>query len=177
MKLKIITGIVVLAAIALISGATILAMASPASQQDPLITLDYLVNTFKPQILSDVRNSEQVLSRSFDAKITDLEERLLSNQANSNQVAPGASDVFTVVALTKDQSVTCPVGTEIMLRIGTATGSGTSPALVNYTSGAALEPGATLVANNMYLVTIEGNGVKATSDSVRILIRGNYKIG
>ena len=177
MKIKIITGIVVLAAIALISGATMLAMASPASQEDPLITLDYLVNVFKPQILAEVKKTEQEMSDKLDTRITDLEARLQANQDETNQDPLTAADVFSVVTLTRGQSLTCSVGAEIMLRVGSATGLGSAPALVNYTNGDTLAAGSALVINNMYLVTIEGNGVRATADSVRLLVRGSYKVG
>ena len=175
MRGKIITGIVVLAAIALISGATILAMASPGTQEDPFVTLSYLTNNFRPQIIDEVKATEQELSRTFDAKIAELETRLQGSQGGSTQM-PSSADMFSVVTLSNGQSLTCSVGVEIMLRIGTATGFGSTPALVDYTSGEAMSPGAGLTTNHMYLVTIEGNGIKATADTVRVLVRGNYTI-
>ena len=175
MKPKIATGIVVIAVIALISGATILATAAPGTQNDPFVTLDYLNSIFKPQVMAEVKNTEQSILRSIDTKISDVEARLLASQGGMVTV-PGVADKFSVVTLKRGQSLTCSVGAEIMLRIGTANGFGSSPALVNYTSGGAMEPGTALTANNMYLVTIEGNGVKATADTVRVLVRGNYKI-
>ena len=175
MKNKIITGILVLAAVTLISGATLLASAAPGTQDDPFVTLDYLVNKFKPEILSEVKSSEQALSRTIDGKIADLEERLRVGQGAT--ATPGSADEFSVVTLSKGQSLVCSVGAEVMLRIGTATGFGSAPSLVNYTSGSALSDGEALTVNNMYLVTIEGNGVKATAETVRVLVRGSYKVG
>ena len=175
MKIKIITGILVLAVIALISGATILAMATPGTQEDPFITLDYLMNSFRPQIMSEVSDTEQEMSRAIDEKIADLEAALQASQSAAPETQGGA-DRFSVVTLTRGQSLTCSAGTEVMLRIGTATCFGSAPALVNYTSGETLSAGTALTANNMYLVTIEGNGVSATADSVRVLVRGSYKV-
>jgi hypothetical protein len=65
-----------------------------------------------------------------------------------------------------------------MLRVGTANAyvGNSAPALVNYTSGGTLGNGAGLTANHMYLVTIEGNGVTATAPTVRVVVRGEYKI-
>ena len=175
MKIKIITGILVLAAIALVSGATMLAMAAPGTQEDPFITLEYLNNNFKSQIMTEVRNTEQELSRSFDAKIAEVEAQFKANQSGATQTQRSA-DKFSVVTLSRGQSLTCSVGAEVMLRIGTANGFGSAPALVNYTSGATLAAGTALTENHMYLVTIEGNGVRATADTVRVLVRGTYKI-
>jgi len=176
MKRRIIVGIVVLATVALISGASLMAFATPGTQTDPFITLSYLTDVFKPQIMAEVGKTEQDLKASFDARIAALEEQLDSSQSGSNPTTPGSADVFSVVTLRNGQSLTCSVGTEIMLRIGTANGAGSAPALVNYTSGTTLAAGSALTTNNMYLVTIEGNGIKATAETVRVLVRGDYKI-
>ena len=165
---------VVLAAIALISGASIVAFASPGSQSDPFITLSYLMDKFKPQIMDEVGKTEQELTQKFNERADALESEFKNSQVGS--AAPNAADTFSVVTLRKNQSLTCSVGAEVMLRVGTATGFGTAPALVNTTSGATLSSGSNLATNNMYLVTLEGNGVKATSDTVRVLIRGSYKL-
>ena len=176
MKKKIFVGMVVLAAVALISGASILAFATPGSQTDPLITLSYLTDIFKPQIMADVKDTGDEMAKEFNARITELESKLQANPGGSGSGGTGPADSFKVVTLTKGQTLTCSVGVEIMLRIGTAEGTGTAPALVNYTTGTTLSAGTALTANNMYLVTIEGNGIKATADSVRVLVRGSYRI-
>ena len=175
MKKKIIVGIVVLAAVALISGASILAIATPGSQTDPFITLSYLTDVFKPKVMDDVKTTEQEMTQRFNTRITALESQLQANPGGSGSTVTDAADTFQVVTLRRGQSLTCSVGAEIMLRIGTAEGFGTAPALVNYTTGNTLSSGTALTANNMYLVTIEGNGIKATADSVRVLVRGSYK--
>ena len=176
MKIKIVTGILVLAVIALVSGATILAMAEPGTQENPFITLNYLNNNFRPQIMAEVRNMEDELKRVFNERITELEAQIDAGQG-SQATSPGSADKFSVVTLSRGQSLTCSVGTEIMLRVGTATGQGSAPVLVNYTTGETLAAGAELSTNHMYLVTIEGNGIRATADTVRVLVRGEYSIG
>ena len=175
MKQKIITGILVLAVITLISGATFLAMATPGTQEDPFVTLNYLNNNFKQQIMAEVSKVGQELTREFDAKITRFETELNANQGSAAQTSSSA-DKFSVVSLSRGQSLTCSVGAEIMLRIGAATGTGSAPALVDYSDGATLSSGTALTANHMYLVTIEGNGLKAADDTVRVLVRGTYRI-
>jgi len=176
MKRKIIIGILVLAAVMFISGSSILAFASPGTQTDPFVTLSYLTEIFRPQIMTDVRTTEQSLIQRFNTQIAALETQLEAGQSSSAPPSPSAAERFSVVTLSRGQSLACSVGTELMLRIGTATGSGSAPALVNYTSGETLSAGSALVTNNMYLVTIEGNGVRATADTVRVLVRGSYRI-
>ena len=176
MKNKIIAGILVLAAITLVSGASIIAYASPGTQADPFVTLSYLTEIFKPQIMADVSKTEQELTQSFNERIAALEAQLEAQQSSSAPAASSAADRFSVVTLRRGQSMTCSVGTEIMLRIGTATGSGSAPALVDYTSGDTISSGTALTTNHMYLITIEGNGIRATADTVRVLVRGVYKV-
>ena len=176
MKRKIIIGMTVLAAVALISGASILAYASPGSQTDPFVTMSYLTNVFKPQVMADVKNAEDEMTKKFNDRIAELEAKLQENPASSGSGGTNSADSFQVVTLRNGQSLACSVGAEIMLRIGTADGTGSAPALVNYTSGNTLSAGSSLIENNMYLITIEGNGIKATADLVRVLVRGSYRI-
>jgi len=175
MKNKIITGIVFVAAAVLISGASILAFASPGTESDPFITRSYLKEEFTPLFMNEVKAIEQEMTKKFDARIAELEAQLQSG-GGSGQPAQGDAEKFHVVTLRRNQTLTCTAGAEIMLRIGTANGLGSAPALVNYTSGGTLAAGSALTANHMYLVTIDGNGLKATADTVRVLIRGTYKI-
>jgi len=173
LRKKLAISMAVLSAVLLVSGASILAFASPGTQDDPFITLGYLNSVFRPQVMSDVRVAEQEMVARFEARIAQLEAQ---QAAGGGQAAIGAADRFHVVTLTRDQTLSASVGTEIMLRIGTAEATGSVPALVNYTTGNTLSAGSALVTNHMYLVTIEGNGLRATADTVRVLVRGNYTV-
>ena len=169
------TGILVLAVIVLISGATLLAAATPGSPDNPFVTLSYLNDSFRPQIINEIRTAEAELTLAFDIKIVEL-EALLEAEYGEALTPPGDAVGFEVISLSRDQSLSCSVGAEIMLRIGTAVGVGEAPALVNYTGGETLSSGESLTANHMYLVTIEGNGIRATADTVRVLVRGSYVV-
>jgi hypothetical protein len=176
MKRKIAIGITVMAVAAFICGTSLLAFAELGTQDDPLITLSYLTEVFKAQIMNNVKNTEQEMTQKFNSRISTLESQLEAS-AGESQTAKNNPDIFSVVTLKNGQSLTCSVGAEIMLRVGTANGFGNNaPALVNYTDGATLSPGTALTTNHMYLVTIEGNGVRATADTVKVLVRGSYKI-
>ena len=177
MKRKIIICILVLAVVTAISGASFLAFASPGTQGDPFVTLAYLTNVFRPQVMNDVKSAEQELIEKLDDRIATLESQLQSNQGGSATTAsPSNADRFQVVTLSRGQSLICSVGTEIMLRVGSANGTGSAPALVNYTTGETLSSGSALTTNHMYLVTIEGNGLSATADTVRVLVRGSHSV-
>ena len=176
-KKKLLIIVAVVLAVATVSGVSILAATTFGSQTDPLVTLSYLTEKYKPQIIEelkkDIASAAEELSRQLEAKV---------NEANAT---PGASqpttqigdaDVFKVVTLTQGKTINCAVGAEIMLRVGTAEGMGSAPALVNTTTGATIAAGSALETNHMYMVTIEGNGIKATAETVRVLIRGSYTI-
>ena len=174
MKQKLAAGIVFLAVAALISGASMLASASPGTASDPFITLSYLTDVFKPQLMGEVKTIEQEITQSFNTRISEIVAQIGSGQGSS----PAASEPagFSVVTLSRGQTLVCSIGVEVMLRIGTATVTGSTPGLIDYTTGAALASGSSLTTNHMYLVTIEGNGLTATADTVRVLVRGDYRV-
>jgi hypothetical protein len=174
---KLLISIGVVLAVALISGVSILAATNLGTSSDPLVTLSYLTNQLKPQFMTEVQSAitaaETSLSSQLDAKIDTFESDIESKLTGGS----GADvDTFTLVTLSKDQTVTCGIGAEIMLRVGTAAAAGSTPALVDSTAGSTLTAGGALTTNHMYLVTIQGNGLKATANTVKILIRGDYTV-
>lgn len=179
-KNRILVFLGVILAIAFVSGVSIMAATNYGSSSDPLVTLSYLTNKLSPEILDDmdsmISSAESDFSASLNNQINTFKTAIDSKLSGSTVTA--TTDTFSVVTLSKGQTVTCAVGAEIMLRIGTASGSGSSsPSLIDITSGSSLSSGSALTTNHMYMVTIAGNGVKATSSTVKILIRGNYTVG
>lgn len=177
LKKKLLITLGVIVAVAFISGASILAASTLGTQQDPLVTLSYLTSQFKPQLLSEVDASidaaEASMAPGLESKITGFRSEIdakLSSASNKEATS------FTLVTLSKNQTVSCGIGTELLLRVGTATAAGSTPALVDTTTAASLTGGTALTANHMYMVTIEGNGLKATAATVKVLIRGTYTI-
>ena len=81
-----------------------------------------------------------------------------------------------MVELSAGQTLTGSAACELLLRSGTATCvSDSSPGLVDMTDGATLANGGALKANHLYLATIEGRGVRA-STAVTIMVRGEYTV-
>lgn len=167
LKDKIVTIAAIILALTLIVGITAVAASNYGTSSDPLITLSYLTDTFKPAVMSELdtklKEAVAALEKSFDEKIA----------AAGN----GAGQSFEVVTLSSGQKIKASVGTEIMLRVGTAScAAANSPGLINITTGGSIESGAALTTNHMYMVTIEGNGITATAATVKVLIRGSYTI-
>lgn len=163
-----------------------LASGTQGSQGDPLITLSYLTQQFTPSILSQVDSTitarETTLRQQLDAVskqyVAQVEEKLGTSGGTSGGGASTdtASAVYQVVTLTAGQTIVGSEACEFLLRSGTATCvSDSSPGLVDMTDGTTLANGGSLAANHLYLATIEGRGVKASTQCT-VMVRGGYVI-
>lgn len=141
---------------------TITAAAEAGSSDDPLVTLSYLNETFMDSIMERV--DQKIAARNAQLGIS----------AGSGA---GAASNFTVVTLTSGQVLTGDIGCEVMLRVGTAVCvSPSSPGLIDETAATALNNGSALVQNHLYMMTIEGRGVRATAGTTKLLVRGSYTV-
>ena len=136
--------------LALSAGLMTTALAAEAgSSGDPLVTLSYLNDTFFSQIMQRV-----------DQKIAER-----TGQALPGGSASSASS-FVVVTLSG-----------VMLRVCTAVCVAPSdPGLIDETTAATLADGGALVQNHLYMMTIEGRGVRATAGTTKVLARGSYTV-
>ena len=81
------------------------------------------------------------------------------------------------MTLTSGQVLTGDIGCEVMRRVGTAVCvSPSSPGLIDETAATALNNGSALVQNHLYMMTIEGRGVRATAGTTKLLVRGSYTV-
>ena len=137
--------------------------AEAGSSGDPLVTLIYLYETFFNSIMQRV-----------DQKIAARNSQLLGGQTGAGSAASN----FTVVTLSSGQTLNGGVGCEVMLRVGSAVCAAPSdPGLIDETTASTLANGAPLIQNHLYMMTIEGRGVRATAGTVKVLARGSYTIG
>ena len=141
------------------------------SANDPLVTLSYLTNIFAPKVDTEMQNK---VTQKADELTKQFEQKIQEVPVSSG----GESSAFAVVTLKKGQVLTGDVGCEVMLRVGSATCvSSGSTGLIDVTDGSTLADGKELVKNHLYMVTISTRGVKATADTVKVLVRGPYNIG
>lgn len=176
-KLVITIIVIVLAAAAV--GITIYAASNVGSQSDPLVALSYLNDNAKKDFLASadesISESAAELKSDFERKLSGFESDIDAKLGSSGGAS--STDVFSVVTLSRGDTVVCGVGVEIMLRIGTAEAYGSDwPALIDTTTSQSVDAGTGLVKNHMYMVTISGCGIKATDDTVKVLLRGDYTI-
>ena len=135
--------------------------AEAGSSQDPLVTLSYLNDTFFNSIMQRV-----------DQKIAQQ-----TGQAVPGGTASSSAASFAVVTLNEGQTLTGGVGCEVMLRVGSAVCVAPSdPGLIDETTAATLANGGALVQNHLYMMTIDGRGVRATGGVTKVLARGSHTV-
>lgn len=140
--------------------------AGQGSQSDPLVTLSYLTEKFTPSILDQVDDK-------LDEREAALEDKL---EQAAGTGSGGSGGTYQIVTLSQGQKLVAGTSCEILLRSGTAVCvSDSSPGLVDMTGGGTLANGGALTANHLYLATIEGRGVSA-STAVTLMVRGTYTL-
>lgn len=165
---------VALMAISAISLMSINVMATVGSGDDPLVSLSYLQQTFWTSIVEQIDSAIDARDASINAQVTD---KLSGVDSSGSSSSTSSTDAFTVVTLSQGQVLYGDIGCEVMLRVGTATCvADASPGLINQTSGAIIENGASLEKNHLAMMTIDGRGVQATAATVKLMVRGDYTI-
>ena len=139
----------------------------PGSNDDPLVTLSYLNDTFLNTILEQV--DQKIAARNSEIA------KQLGEQTSGE--GSGTAETFIVVTMSQGQVLTGDIGCEVMLRVGTASCvSPSNPGLIDETAATTLNNGGALVQNHLYMMTIEGRGVQATAATTKLLVRGSYTI-
>lgn len=170
---------------------------------DPLVSLSYINQVVLPQANTTIQNAFNTtkadLDKTMNSKVAEAKSIIteLLNDYNSPESVDQAlldevsvklaalldsagtakaKDEWKVVRLTAGQTLKGQVGCQMLLRFGEATVvAETEPGLINLTSSNELRTGAALAKNNLYMVTIKNNGIKA-ADNVTLLICGTYTI-
>ena len=143
--------------------------------EDPLVSLSYLQKTFLGQVMADM----DAMLTQRDAELTaELGEKIAAAAENHKETPDGITNrTFSVVTMSKGQKLVGEIGCEVMLRVGTAVCvSSSNPGLVDQTDATILNNDDALVKNHLYMMTIEGRGVKATANTVKVLVRGTYTL-
>lgn len=172
-KSRWLTGAALLLLMALLMGTV--SATGIGTENDPLVSLSYLQETFLPQILSGV---DAMLEERDTQLIEHVDEAVAGVQESWPDSESGTTNrTFAVVTLSKGQKLMGEIGCEVMLRVGTAVCRAPSkPGLIDQTEGAAINDGDELVKNHLYMMTIEDRGVEATAKTVKVLVRGTYTI-
>ena len=144
---------------------TVAATGGAGTSSDPLVTLSYLNEKFLPQGLSDVdkktASREKELSQKLTEQVKSETKAFEQKYGASGGSSGGTAQSFTVVTLSKGQTLSMGVGCEAMLRTGSGVCVATSnPGLVDETSGASIAGGEALIKNHLYMATLEGTACR-----------------
>ena len=183
-------------AVALAAVVTVGALAATlGSADDPLVTLSYLTQVFRPQAVDSAADEAQDQVAAYQSSVSNQVSRAeqTMEQTEENLNALVGSDAFAArvaeqaglddpegieqtlwqtVTLSSGQTLTAGEGTQVLLRAGTAQAGG---ALVDLTGGKSLAAGGALQANHLYLLPQDGACLTATG-AVTALVRGSYTI-
>ncbi len=131
-------------------------VANPGSADDPLISKSYITDTVMPQLESYIKEE-------------------IKNQMSG--AGEHIADRFEVVSLTAGQKLMCENGTELILRMGSATIIATAKGgLADTTAGGDLADGTPMPSNHLLIVPVnDGRGITANND-VLVMVKGAYTI-
>lgn len=158
----------------LLLGVVLLAYAANVgSEQDPLISMSYLQESYTEELMEQVDQKLEAQSEELRKQVDAAVQEVQGQQGTQTEL-----ETFEVVTLSKGQTLYGDIGCEVMLRVGTASCvAASSPGLVDSTGGGTLNQGGSLEKNHLYLMTIEERGVCATAETVKLLVRGGYTLG
>lgn len=174
-KLKYISGILVLAAVLAV---TVLA-ASYDSSEDPIVSLSYLTQVFRPSIEKDYEEKIAALEAQIEALSSSTVPSAPADSETEPETSVPVSITYEVLELKYGDCLFAAGAVDIMLRAGSAVciapdaGQGIS----DYTAGAEIYNGEALTKNHMCLIPRgDGRGIMATAQSVYIMVRGDYSL-
>ena len=147
------------------------AFATAGDASDPLISLSYLQKVILPEIFNQFDTKVQTKQTELETSLSNQITQYKTEMGNPNSAS------FTLITLSKGQTLKPGVGCELLLRIGSATVNAANfPALVDVSNGSTINSGASLTKNCLYMATIDGHTITPTADTVKLLVRGNYSI-
>lgn len=145
---------------------TVTVASGVGTDDDPLVTLSYLKETFTKDILKQV-----------DEKIAARNHQIAQQVGGQTGIGEQTASEFIVVTLSNGQTLIGDIGCEVLLRVGTAVCvSPSAPGLIDESSAAVLNNSGALAQNHLYMMTIEGRGVMATANTTKLMVRGSYTI-
>lgn len=173
----------------------ITAAAAYDSSEDPLITWSYLRDIFQPEILDAIDKRFEEYEIYLDGRETELDEAetdVETEQETSEETSPSIDDfpeketpapsvsmTYEVIELKNGDALYAVSACDIMLRSGAATciAPDEKQGIADYTSGEEIYNGMPFTKNHMCLIPRgDGRGIQAASESVFIMVRGDYTI-
>ena len=174
-KLKYICGILVLTALLTV---TVLA-ASYDSSEDPIVSLSYLTQVFRPSIEKDYEAKIAALEAQIESLSSGSTNPSVPDEPETTAPAETAAAAYEVIEMKYGDCLFAAGAVDIMLRAGSAVciAPDASQGISDYTAGAEIYDGEALTKNHMCLIPRgDGRGIMATAQSVYIMVRGDYSL-
>ncbi|MBQ9121217.1 MAG: hypothetical protein IJY12_02505 [Clostridia bacterium] len=170
------------------------------SSSDPLVSLSFLTEIFKPELQNEIReandNVELVLQAQIDSltaqiadqsdKIALLTEKLekvsatLPSTPSASESGAASHQVYVVLELKKGDVLIAEEVSELVLRSGEAIvmTPSVNKSLLDCTDGQELTSGQSVPVNHFILIPGEadGRGITVTSDTASVMIKGAYSL-
>ncbi len=178
--------------LALTAAMTVTVLASSYdSAEDPIISLSYLTEIFRPSILAEYEEKIAGLEEKIDTLSAQLAERPATvpdtkpAEPTEPETTPPVAEPVTVpetyevVELKYGDCLFAAGPIDIMLRAGKAVCIAPDPTqgISDYTDGAEIYDGQNLTKNHMCLIPRgDGRGIMATAESVFIMVKGDYTL-
>lgn len=183
---------VAVAAAVAIAG-TVTVYAAYDSSKDPIVSLSYLGEVFKPAVKSELKSEiKSELSDELKSSVSsasDAIENELKNEFNDlysstfealqKQIDILANE-YETVTLQKGKRLTAGAACEMVILSGNATIRCSTPnsGIIDCTDGVILYDGQNIPTNHKLLVPENGDGRGITaSGTVQLLIKGGYTVG
>ncbi|MDR1329976.1 MAG: hypothetical protein LBK23_10285 [Oscillospiraceae bacterium] len=172
MKKRIVLTAVIAAAVIFGAGAGVIwAAGTLGTRDDPLVTLSYLNERFKTEL---IREFDEKIAKRSEELTAKVDAYLASAPSPGGDAASAPANVFSSVTLAKDGVIKFGAGAEVLPREGTAIFIGSR--LPDATTGESLAGDAAMPQNHLYIIAEAGDGVKAGSDTLKLLVRGEYEL-
>ena len=170
--------IVTAVSLAIVSVLAITAAAAYDSSEDPLISLSYLRDIFKKELLSEVDEKLENFKADFEYDgNTDNNDN--SGEDETNAPAEVPSQTYEVVELSEGDALYAISACEIILRSGKAVcvAPDATQGIADLTDATEIYNGYDLTKNHLCLIPRgDGRGLTASSETVYIMVRGDYTI-
>lgn len=151
-------------------GLTVLAANNAGSASNPLISLSYLNNTLKNELLNTATtNAANVFTQVYNEAVSKINTTGLESEYNF-------SGAYTQQRLKNGDVITGNLGTSFVLLAGEAKVSFSSGGVVDVTEGSAVASGSELRVSHRYFIADEYEAkFTVTSDTAVVQFEGKYK--
>lgn len=154
------------------------ALASPGTAEDPFVTLNYLTETYYPEMeqamLEQAQKGTAQIEQDALNKLAALSSSYLADISSSNKMY---SDRFLRLTLARSEKLILSSGSSLQFEEGRVTLELTSGCLIDVTDGSSPIASGTLTAGHHYIAAENTSCIiTAQSDAVYLSVRGYYAL-